>query len=188
MEDSQELIEEMERDAEVAAEPGELKAKQILHKGDDELPSPMMATEIKSAGYVYIYDTRTGDRSLCNRNMLVQHLKKKRDDGSLVFTTKDPEFRPPKGTLKCMLHKDSPDRAHYDELGLATCTKNNLKSKYQVIRHMQKRHKMEWETIEQERKDREREDDRDFQRLLMDRALSEPKGEPPLYVSDKKKK
>jgi len=186
MEDSQnKLIEEMVKDAEVAAEPGELKTKQVLHKGDDELPSPTMITEIKSAGWVYIYDTKTGDRSLCNRNMLPQHLRKKRADGSTVFTTIDPGFRPPQRTLKCMLHKDSPDRAHYDELGLATCTKDNLKSKYQVIRHMQKRHKMEWETIEQERKDIEKDEDRMFQRLMMNKAMT---GEAPLYVSDKKKK
>ena len=179
--ENEKLIEEMVKDAEVAAEPGELKTKQVLHKGDDELPSPMMATEIKSAGYVYIYDTRTGDRSLCNRNMLLQHLKKKRDDGSTVFTTKDPGFRPPQGTLKCLLHKDGLDRKHYDELGLAVCTKDNLKSKYQVIRHMQKRHKMEWETIEQERKDAEKEEDRMFQRQLMSKAI-----EAPLYVKEEK--
>jgi len=185
MEDNEKQIEEMILDAEVAREPGELQEKDVVHKGDDELPSTMKAIEVKSAGWVYIYDTRTGDRSLCNRNMLPQHLRKKREDGSKVFTTVDPGFRPPQGTLKCMLHKDSPDRAHYDELGLATCTKDNLKSKYQVIRHMQKRHKMEWETIEQERKDIEKDEDRMFQRLMMNKAMT---GEAPLYVSDKKKK
>ena len=177
-------IEEEMKNAEEAGEPGELKGKQILHKGDEELPSPMMATEIKSAGYVYIYDTKTGDRSLCNRNMLLQHLKKKREDGSIVFTTKDPGFRPPQGELKCMLHPKSPDRKHYDELGLPTCSKDNLKSRFQVIRHMQKRHKMEWLTIEQERVDTEKAEDREFQRQLMNKAI----GEAPLYVSDKKKK
>ena len=184
MEENKQLLEEMERDAEVAKEPGEIKVKDVLEKGDGEVP-PTMVTELSSAGWVYIYDTKTGDRSLCNRNMLRQHLRKKRPDGSTVFTTVDPGFRPPKGKLKCMLHKDSPDRELYDELGLPSCTKDNLKSKYQVIRHMQKRHKMEWETIEQMRKDKEKDEDRMFQRLLMEKATNT---EPPLYVSEKKKK
>lgn len=183
MEDNEKLLEEIMRDAEVAGEPGELAKKQVLHKGDDEMPSPMITAELKSAGYVYIYDTRTGDRSKCNRNMLVQHLKKKRDDGSTVFTTKNPGITPKKGTFKCMLHPDDPNRKHYDELGLPTCRKDNLNSRFQVMRHMQKRHKLEWQTIEQERIDAEKQEEKEFRRQLVGRAVEER----PLYVSDKDK-
>ncbi len=183
MEDNEKLIEEMIKDAEVAAEPGELAKKQVLHKGDDEVPSPMVTAELKSAGYVYIYDTRTGDRSKCNRNMLMQHLKKTRGDGSIVFTTKNPGIAVKRGTLKCLLHAGDPNRQHYDVLGLPVCPKDNLNSRFQVIRHMQKRHKLEWQTIEQERKDAERQEETAFRRQLMGKAV----GERTLYVSDKDK-
>ena len=185
------LIEEVLQDAEKANEPGTLSRLQILEKGDDAT-SPMIASELKSAGYVYIYDTRTGDRSLCNRNMLPQHLKKKRPDGSTVFTTVNPGIETKKGTFKCLLHADSPDRAHYDELGFATCKKANLTSRFQVMRHMQKRHKMEWAAIEQERIDAKEQADRDFQRMVMGKVMGDVKEvkevKPEVYESNKDRK
>ena len=188
MEDDK-LIEELVRDAEKAAEPGVLTAKQVLSEGDADTP-PSIVTQVTSAEYVWIYDTRTGDQSKCNRNMLVQHLKKKRPDGSLVFTTKDPGFRPKQGTHKCMLHPDDPNRKHYDELGLPTCKKANLASPFQVRRHMQKRHKQEWATLEQEREDREKEEERAFRRELLGKAVEKPvePEQAPLYVSNKDRK
>lgn len=142
-----EKIEEQMRDAEVAPESG-------VRLDTSEPLTEMSPTKMQSAGYVYIYDTRTGDRSVCNRNMLPAHLGKKRPDGSLVFTTAKRLPTPRGGTLKCMLHPDNPNRYHYDALGLATCPKANLTSPYQVQRHMQKRHKMEFATIKEEQ-DRE---------------------------------
>ena len=182
-----ELIEELMRDAEAAEEPGELKRAQLISKGDDEVPAPMMATELKSAGWVYIYDTLTHERSVCNKNMLKRHLEKKRPDGTFVFTTKVPTVPPKRGTLKCMLHPDNPNRAHYDDLGLPVCLKSNLTSPFQVTRHMQKRHKQEWATLEQERLAKKEQDDRDFQRAMMSGLKPQVVGTPeaPLYTSDK---
>lgn len=171
-------IEERIRDSEQAREPGEMKVGDIVSEADDELPS-MTTTSLASAGYTYIYDTKTGDRSVCNNNMLAQHLKKKRTDGSYVFTTQKPKVRPKRGTLRCLLHPDNPNRRHYDELGLAVCRKSNLNSPFQVTRHMMKRHKMEWATIEAERIAQEKEEERAFRQSLM-------RQEPPLYVKDKK--
>jgi len=172
-------IEERIRDSESAEEPGTVKVGTVISEGDEELPL-MTAMELKSAGYTYIYDTKTGERSLCNNNMLPQHLRKKRLDESYVFTTAKPKVSPRRGVLKCLLHPDDPNRTHYDELGLPTCRKSNLTSPFQVSRHMQKRHKMEWATIEQEKKDRKEEEEREFRQSLINRN-------PPLYVSDKKK-
>ena len=196
MDENDALIEEMMRNAGVADEPGEMNKAQVVHRGDDELEAPMVAMKPKSAGYTYIYDSRTGERSICNNNMLRQHLLKKRDDGSFVFTTKDPKIPLKRGTLKCLLHLDNPNRAHYDDLGLPTCRKANLTSPFQVTRHMQKRHKQEWATLEQERLAKKEQDDRDFQRAMMSgmRPQAEPTAEveptigtleAPLYVSDK---
>ena len=52
---------------------------------------------------------------------------------------------------------------------------------------MEKRHKTEWGAIESERLDAEKQEDRAFQRTLMERAMGAPVEKAPLYVSDKKK-
>jgi hypothetical protein len=166
---------------------------QITLEGDKNPDIEGQVAEVKSAGYVKMYDTRTGELSLCNRNVLRHHLEKKRPDGSLVFTTVKPKFAPKRGTLKCMLHPDSPDREIYDRMGLPVCMKSNLTSPYQVIRHMQKRHKVEYATIkeeeariERERVRAERKQDREIQEAILKAASSSK--EAPLYVSDKEKK
>lgn len=166
------IIEQMVKEATSAPEPGTLKSGQVISKGDDDISSPQVLNRLKSAGYVYIWDTVTGELSVTNANMLRQQLGKKREDGSTVFTTINPHITVKRGTLKCMLHKDDPNRKHYDELGLAVCPKDNLTAPYQVLRHMMKRHHQEWATLEQERQNAERESDRAFQRQLFGKASS----------------
>ena len=153
-------IHEMLRDAETAQEPGDWKAKQNI--GGTEGIS-MTALELQSAGYVYVYDNKTGDRSLVNRNMLQQQLLKTREDGTYVFTTQKPEFERYYGELKCLLHPDDPNRELYDRMGLATCTKDNLTASHDLRVHMEKRHRREWATIDGERKEEERLRERDRQ-------------------------
>ncbi len=173
------LIEEMLRDAEEAPEPGTMD--KVVHRGDESQPAPMTFAALKSAGWVYIYETSDGQRSKANRNMLPQLLKVK-VNGKPRFTTRKPDYEPKRGTLKCLLHEDDSIRAHYTDLGFATCRKSNITSPYQVTQHMRKRHPVEWATIEKERIDKEKQEDREFQRNLM--TASKPA---PLYVKDKKK-
>ena len=157
------LIEEQMRDAEVAPE------SSVKLDGVEPL-TDMSPTKMQSAGYVYIYDSVTGERSICNRNMLAAHLRKKRPNGSLVFTTRKPLVPPKRGILKCMLHPDAPNRYHYDEMGLATCRKSNITSPYQVLRHMQKRHKMEYATIKEELDREEKAKERKLREVLIKSA------------------
>lgn len=157
----EQAIEEQMRDAEVAEE------SPIIVEADKELEVEMTPTQLKSAGYVYIYDTSTHEKSLCNRNMLMHNLRKKRPDGSLVFTTVKPKVGPKRGHLRCMLHPDEPNRYHYDDLGLAVCKKSNLTSPYQVKRHMMKRHKVEYATIQEEKDMAEKEKDRKLREALI---------------------
>ena len=185
------IMEEIQRSAQKAPEPGATKIGEVLEKDD----TPMIIGSIQSAGYSYIWDNRTGDRSITNNNMLAQQLKKKRPDGSSVFTTIDPHIRQNVGTVKCLLHSDDPNRQHYDEIGFPVCMKNNLTSLYQRQRHMEHRHPAEFKAIEKERTDKEKAEDREFQRDLLKSVKkgaeqSEKKTEPeaPLYVSDKGKK
>ena len=160
---NEKLIEELIREAEDAPEPGTLSMREVLHRGDSNLPAPVVTAALQSAGHAFIYDTITREQSVTNRNMLPGALKKTRDDGSAVFTTKKPDLPPDRGTLKCVLHTDSPDRDRYASLGFLTCPKDNLHTQYDVMAHMQRRHKREWAAIEQQRVERERNEDRELQ-------------------------
>lgn len=180
MEDT--TLAELIADAEKASEPGGWEGTTVIHEGDEDQPAPMVG-RVTSAGYTTVYDTKTGVSSKINNNNLLTILKKRRKNGSRVFGMKQTVI-PKMGIFKCLLHKDDPSRDHYDDIGLAVCPKDNLSSSYQVMRHMQKRHKDEWAAIDQERKDKEKKEDREFQRMLMEKAVEKA----PLYVSDKDKK
>ena len=161
----------------------EAQEAKVEIEADKSLEVEMTPTELKSAGYVIIYDTRTFEPSVCSRNTLRHNLQKKRPDGSIVFTTVKPRQKPKRGHLKCMLHADSPNREHYDELGLPVCPKANLTSPYQVIRHMQKRHKVEYATIKEEETRLEKEQERQLRESIIRLGTKE---ERPLYVKEKK--
>ena len=163
-----EFIEELMQEVEEAEEPGNLREGQVLHRSNDDMPLGVQVASVVSAGHVFIYNTKTGSQSKTNRNMLEAQLKKVfPEDGTRVFTTIKPDFEPPRGTYKCLLHADNEERAHYDQMGLATCTKDDLASEYQVQRHMERRHRMEWATIGEERDRAEKDEERRFQRTLM---------------------
>ena len=163
-----EFIEELLQEVEEAEEPGNLREGQVLHRSNDDMPLGVQVASVESAGHVFIYNTKTGSQSKTNRNMLEAQLRKVfPEDGTRVFTTVKPPFEPPRGTYKCLLHADNEERAHYDQMGLATCTKDDLASEYQVQRHMERRHRMEWATIGEERDRAEKDEERRFQRTLM---------------------
>jgi hypothetical protein len=167
--ENDELIEAMLH-ADHAPEPGDLKVQDIIHRPDGELPAAAVTGALESAGYVYIYDTLTGERSITNRNMLPAQLKKTREDGSRVFTTRKPKATPARGTYKCLLHPDV-RKPEYDALGLPTCRKANLTSPLQVRLHMQHRHKSAWETIEEMRKEEERREELEFRRQVLEGSV-----------------
>ena len=158
---------ELMEEAEAAPEPGNFNRRQVIHSPSDAFPIDVQVASLESAGYVYVYDTETGERSVINRNMLETQLSKLRPDGTRFFTTVKPAFEPKRGTLKCLLHKDDPDRGQYDSWGFSVCNKSNLVSEFQVNRHVQIRHRMEWQTIYDERERKEKEEERDFQRQLL---------------------
>ena len=159
-------IEEMLRDAEDAAEPGDMEEGQVISRTDN---MTMTTSQLQSAGYVYVYDTRTADRSVVNRNMLHQQLEKVRPDGTYVFSTRKPEgIELNVGSLKCFLHEDDPNREKYNRMGLVHCTKANLLTEFDRDRHLQYRHRRAHATLENERVREEREADR-----MERRALSE---------------
>jgi hypothetical protein len=164
MAENNQSIHEMLRDAEIAEEPGNIKEGTIVGNSNG---MTMTATELSSAGWVYVYNVKTGDRSTVNRNMLEQQLQKKFDDGTFAFSTRKPEgIIPHVGKIKCLLHKDDLNRELYNQMGLPTCRKSNLNTKHDLTTHMQKRHRREWAAIDGERKDEERIKERDRENQL----------------------
>jgi len=176
------LVEEMLRGTNRVELPSDLKNNPVINKGDATLEAPMTLNKITDAGRVWIWDTRTYEKAPCLGYMLPAKLRLRRDDGSFRWTTNDPGKKPARGSIKCLLHKDSPDRKRFDELGFRTCPKDNVTNPYQLKQHMMKKHPQEWAAIEEERKERERQEDRELQRLI----LSGQAEKPPLYVKKEK--
>lgn len=148
--DRDQIILEMLSRVQTAEEPGTLKEKEII--AEDGAPTGGAVTKIESAGYVFIYCTRTGLQSRINRNGLSQKLRDKHTNpdfpewiGKPAFHT-DPDKVPTpfRGNFKCLLHKDHPDRALMDAHGLAglqPCTAAHLESPFEVTMHMGTKHK-----------------------------------------------
>ncbi len=165
-----EVQEELLSVAEEAPEPGTYHIRDIIHGGDENYPATIVADSLQSAGWVFIYDTITHERSICNRNALWQSLRKTRDDGSRVFTTRKPAASPVRGDKKCWLHADSPNREVYDSMGLPVCKKSNLTSDYQVERHMKHRHNDEYAAIIRMQQAEEKSIEQDFRKALIEMA------------------
>ena len=154
MAENNQSIHEMLRDAESAEEPGNIKPGTIVGNTNG---MTMTATELQSAGWVYVYNVKTGARSTVNRNMLEQQLQKKFDDGTFAFSTRKPEgIEPVIGKVKCMLHKDDPNRKLYTQMGLPECVKENLNTTHDLRTHMEKRHRREWASIDGDRQEKEK--------------------------------
>ena len=171
-------IEEKLRDAENVPE-AQLEIEGKMEEAEYITPAPVL-----SGGQVYIYDTKTHERSVCRRNNLPHKLSLKREDGSPVFTTVKPKALPKRGVLKCMLHPDVREKI-YDAWGFPVCMKSNLTSPFQVRRHMQKRHKQEYEAIKEEETRVEKDKERELRESIIGIGRKE---EPPLYQKEAKKK
>ncbi len=181
-------IAEQLRDSTLADVPSELKDNPVLHRGDEVLDAPMTVKELSSAGYRNVWDSRTFEWAPVLYYMLPEVLNRRRKDGSFIWTTTDPHQLPKRGTLKCFLHEDSPNRKEYDSMGLRSCRKSNIINAYEVKQHMLKKHPKEWQALEDKRKEEERQEDRAHQRAMMEAIGRQNKQEPELYVSDKDRK
>ena len=144
--------------------------ERVIHRGDSEYAMPVAGTVADSAGYVYLWHQGTGEKTPVNRNMLSSQLQKKLDNGKPAFLPTPPRgVKVFAGTVKCRLHIGDPDRLKWDELGFARCPKENLTSQFQLTRHMNNRHRVEWQTMQSEAADREKAEEREFRRVLMGR-------------------
>ena len=161
-------LEEMLRDAEDAAEPGDMVSGQVISQSAE---MTMTTSQLQSAGWGYVYDTLTADRSVVNRNMLPQQLQKQRPDGSYVFSTRKPEgIEPVMGDINCLLHVDDPGREKYDRMGLVTCTKIGFRNELNRDQHLRTRHPRAYATLENARVREDREAER-LERMALTESI-----------------
>lgn len=140
--------------------------------------------EVEHPGRVFVWDIRDGERSevLAHPDYLRAQLQKTDNDanspyyGKRIFTTVKPTIEPFRGISLCPLHKNHPDAKGYHALGLRACRKSNLVNENEAMRHMQLKHKREWETIEAERQRKIEEEERQLRRLNIE-SLSRAFGE-----------
>lgn len=126
-----------------------------------------MVMTIEDTGLMVIYRTTNGEPVKILKYMLAEYLRAENADGSAQYTTSKPASAPKRGTLKCLLHPAGENREHYNELGLPLCKKSNISAPYMVEQHMKKRHPSAWAIIEQERIEREKQEDKEFQRFIV---------------------
>ena len=133
----------------------------------------MVLKSYQDSGNVAIYDIVTGEMSLTSANMLPAQLRKLNGEGKRMFTHRAPANPPAKGDLKCPLHPDHPDgrRAEYTKIGLPVCSKASLPNPYQVELHMKHRHPTAYETLDRLQKEKERAEEREWQRQIADAAV-----------------
>jgi hypothetical protein len=155
-----------------ALEPGDVKAGDYIRRpgaATEDMPdlAGMVVADMSSAGWSMLYDTVTRESSVVNNNMKAAQLKATRSDGSLVFTAVKPSQGPRRGSIKCFLHEDQPDRAKYAEMGFAACPKASLPNQYQADNHARNRHRDEWRAVEAEREALERVEDRKVAQAML---------------------
>ena len=168
------IAQEDMRDAVAAVEP-------VIQKGTIiEEGTPMMMGDTVSAGMVLLYDTRTGVSSRFHKNNLKNGLARKREDGSIMYTARDPHITDNSPKHLCWLHPNHPNRPHYNTLGLGYCnalsperSKSNLRSVQHVRVHMMKKHKNEWEAIEADRRNSNEAEERQLRQLTISRMMEQ---------------
>lgn len=170
--ENDDLLDAMFAETDPKLEPGTTKRGEVVHRGNAEQPAPMAVSSIASAGYMEMWDTRTGEKSLTNRNMWPIQAQKRREDGSKVFTRHDPHITLKRGTLKCLLHQDNARRAEFDAMGLPVCNVDNIPSEYEVTQHMTHRHSGAWKAIQDKEERERRDEDRQYMRAIYESALT----------------
>jgi hypothetical protein len=120
---------------------------QVSDLGTERLSGVIFQLISPGRELVTIYSNEDGCPTPVPAYMLRAVMSKQLEDGRFMFVA-DPKDAPKykRGDVKCFLHKDSPDRAILDEIGLAgkRCVAAHLASPHSKRMHGLHRHKEEW--------------------------------------------
>jgi hypothetical protein len=136
----------------------------VISKGDESKNQPPIAATLgKSAGNVWLRRNSDGKLVQVNRNNLRMYMAAKFPDGRPQFLPRTASWtgktREPR--YWCPLSANHPDRPKMDDLNLEVCTKRGmLMTEAAVRRHLMKKHKDAFDSIQRDREDR-RQDTRD---------------------------
>lgn len=153
-------LDSVETMAEAEAAPEPFVEGMVVQPTQDK-PFGSNISEVTGPGWVFLYNTMTGEQIRVNRWNLRDALKKTHDDpmhpeymGRPLFATKRTKKRV-LGANRCLLHPKDPDAALYQSWGLPVCLSEHLASPFQVTQHMNHKHKNEWAAIQEYRSKRE---------------------------------
>lgn len=158
------------RDAMIEADIDEMRQKARLPReetisggeADEDIRSDggMVKTVVnETRGTIRLWNSKTGEPSDLLISQLPDQLRKRFPDGTRVFVD-DPSKAglQVRGTIKCHLHPEHENREIYDRIGLAGryCAPpdsggvhvSNFRSEFDLLLHMQRKHKSEWAQIQ----------------------------------------
>lgn len=173
-----------------------MKVGEIVNKPTESAPAPMQISDLAFKGYVRVWDTITGVESLQPWWLMWQTMRKKREDGSQVFTRTNPHIPPNYGAdLFCPLNPEAPEYAQYKAKGFKACLKRHIPHEDALMQHVRKSHMRAFAMMERDREDRIRDEDRQMQRDMLAaltgaavKGVQADQEAAPLYVSDKPKR
>ena len=132
-------------------------------------------------GETTLYHTVTGEAVTFSNYQVKAVLTKRHNDrnypelrGKPVFTRTPVKTYIP-GNMKCLLHRDQPERAEYDRRGYPVCGTGHIFTEFELQRHMEKRHPSTWRAVQFDKRQQEEAESRAFQREQLNamRSLAE---------------
>lgn len=152
------LIQVAMQEAAAAKASGESPLKAMREATEDAPFEAFREIDVTDRERMPVYSTLDGTRSDPLKVNLAAVLKKKFQAkawipqkmwGKPAFTMTPPAPQD-KLQLLCYLHADHPRRGELNTLGLLghICQKANIASDYELERHMEKKHKAEWRTVQ----------------------------------------
>ena len=164
-----------------ALEPGDVQTGEFLQRpavNDANQTTPgTIVSDLTSAGYSYLYDTRTFEPSLVNNNMREVQLKTTREDGTRVFTAVYPGA-PWRGSVKCFLHPDQSNHEALMAMGFKACYKSNIPNPFEAGEHARHRHTTWWKAYQDKEQRLREDDDREIQREIAQAMTGNLRREP----------
>lgn len=146
-----------------------LQEGEVLSRGGSEdEPAPMRVSSLRYKGYVEVWDTETGAKSLQPWWLLWQTMRKMRENGKNVFTRTDPQIPPDYGEdWFCPLNPRAPEDQRFAGRGFRPCRKRHIPHWDGLQSHIQHSHSRAWAAMERAAATREREEGFRLQREVI---------------------
>lgn len=138
-------------------------------------------TIMKDVATATVYDTRTGVSSSVRvydgNNTLMKMLSKRDPEtGRRIFSVQKPNIEPPKAETPCWLNPNHPRFEEFRQMGMPVCKGSTLASEQDAEQHVKNKHRRAWELIQARDRQRKEDEDRAFQRTLLETLVKGTQG------------